>query len=169
MVRRRAAFSLIELVIVIMIIGIVAAIAVPRMSHAATNSKVATASANLQTIRKAVDFFTAEHHGRTPNQDESGAPTNDAEPIIQRLTEGPGKDGVIGGPYLSEIPFNPFANSNTLGAGKSFDSVSGSYAWIYDINDDAVWNDAPIPEELWRVPGARVLLSPSDLLIYNAK
>ena len=169
MTRRRAAFSLIELVIVIVIIGIIAAIAVPRMSHAAVNGKVATASANLQTIRKAVDFFTAEHQGRTPNQDESGTATNDAEPIIQRLTEGPGKDGVIGGPYLKEIPFNPFANANTLGTGKSFVTASGAYAWIYDINTDTVWNDIEIPEELWTVPGARVLLSPSELLTYNAK
>jgi general secretion pathway protein G len=169
MTRRRAAFSLIELVIVIVIIGIVAAIAVPRMSHAAVNGKVATVSANLQTIRKAVDFFTAEHQGRTPNQDESGTATNDAEPIVQRLTEGPGKDGVIGGPYLKEIPFNPFANANTLGTGKSFASASGGYAWIYDINTDTVSNDIAIPEELWTVPGARVLLSPSELLTYNAK
>lgn len=169
MTRTRAAFSLIELVIVIVIIGIVAAIAVPRMGTAAVSSKVATASANLQAIRKAVDMFTAEHKGRTPNQNELGEPTNDAEPINERLLKGPGSDGVTGGPYLNEIPFNPFANANTLGAGKTFTAASGSYAWVYDTMTDIVWNDVPIPQELWPISGARVLLSPSELALYNAK
>lgn len=167
--RSRAAFSLIELVIVIVIIGIIAAIAVPRMGTAAVTSKVATAAANLQTIRKAVDLFTAEHEGRSPNQDESGSPTNDAEPILQRLTAGPGSDGVIGGPYLKELPYNPFAASNTLRADKDFLTPSDGYAWVYDVNSDTVWNDFAIPPELWSLPGARVLLSPTELAVFDVK
>ena len=169
MTRSRAAFSLIELVIVIVIIGIVAAIAVPRMGTAAVSSKVATASANLQAIRKAVDMFTAEHQGRTPNQNDLGEASNDAEPIIDRLLKGPGTDGVIGGPYLNGIPFNPLANANTLNADKTFTAASGSYAWVYDTTTDIVWNDVPVPQELWPLSGARVLLSPSELSIYNAE
>lgn len=167
--RTRAAFSLIELVIVIVIIGVVAAIAVPRMSNAATNSKVATAAANLQTIRKAVDLFTAEHEGRTPNQDEQRVASNDATLIIQRLTEGPGKDGVIAGPYLREIPINPLASSNTLRADKSFDVAQNSAAWVYDLTTETVWNDQDVDPELWSLPVARVLLSPAELLALDAK
>lgn len=164
----RAAFTLIELVIVIVIIGIIAAIAVPRMGNAAQNSRVSTAVSNLQALRKAVDLFTAEHEGRTPNYDETNTRTDDPDSIAVRLTKGPGNDGVTGGPYLAQIPFNPFAQSNTIVMSKNFDRASGAGAWSYDFMTDELWNDAPLDQSLWSVPGAKALLGPGEWADYDA-
>ncbi|MCG3137010.1 MAG: hypothetical protein HJJLKODD_00851 [Phycisphaerae bacterium] len=55
------AFSLVELVIVIVIIGILAAIAIPRYSSATDSAQLQQARANARTIQKALDLFMAEH------------------------------------------------------------------------------------------------------------
>jgi general secretion pathway protein G len=67
--QERSAFTLFELVVVIMILGILAAIAVPRMidtSHQATEN---TARQTLGVIRTAIDQYSVEHNGKWPGAD----------------------------------------------------------------------------------------------------
>jgi general secretion pathway protein G len=167
-IRTRAAFSLIELVIVIVIIGVIAAIAVPRMSSGAVSSKVATTASNLNALRRAVDMFTAEHEGRTPNYNDAMERTDSGDEITKRLTLGPGNDGVRGGPYLIAIPINPFTSTSDIVMSKNFTSPSSAGAWSYDFMTDEVWNDQPVDPALWSIPSAKVILSPEELVSYTA-
>ncbi|MDP8245901.1 MAG: prepilin-type N-terminal cleavage/methylation domain-containing protein [Candidatus Hinthialibacter antarcticus] len=57
---RRRAFTLIELLIVVAIIGILAAIAVPNFLNAITRSKVARVQADLKSIYTAVELYRME-------------------------------------------------------------------------------------------------------------
>jgi len=61
--RRRSAFSLVELVMVVTIIGIVTAIAVPRMASASATASGNALRATLTNVRKAIDVYYAEHGG----------------------------------------------------------------------------------------------------------
>lgn len=56
---RRSAFSLIELVIVVVIMGIVAAIAVPRLSSAADNAASNAVTHDLGALQRAIELYTA--------------------------------------------------------------------------------------------------------------
>ncbi len=60
--RRPRAFTLVELVMVVTIIGVVAAIAVPRMSNSATRASANAVQATLLNVRTAIDCYYAEHN-----------------------------------------------------------------------------------------------------------
>ena len=62
----KRAFSLIELVIVVVIIGIVAAIAIPRMGRGSQGAAESSLVADLSVMRKAIDLYTVEHIGDVP-------------------------------------------------------------------------------------------------------
>ena len=53
--RKNAGFTRIELLVVVLIIGILSAVALPQYTKAVTKSKVATAVASLKTIQQAED------------------------------------------------------------------------------------------------------------------
>ncbi|RDU64843.1 type II secretion system protein [Helicobacter sp. MIT 14-3879] len=54
MMKRRNAFSMIELVFVIVILGVLAAVAVPRFVATRTDAQVATARSDLASVQKAI-------------------------------------------------------------------------------------------------------------------
>lgn len=106
------AFSLIETVLVIVILGIIAAIAVPRMSVAASNSVVAAATANVSALERAIALYAAEHNDRTPAHEADGGINTDEATFAKRLVQTSNAVGDTGvklmfGPYLRELPHNP--------------------------------------------------------------
>ena len=76
------AFTLIELLIVVAIIAILAAIAVPNFLEAQVRSKVSRTKGDLRTVATAVELYTVDHN-RTPTvltgypgaQDRRGGPS----------------------------------------------------------------------------------------------
>ena len=141
MVRKRG-FSLIELTIVIAILGVIAAIAVPRYTAATQGAKLAALKASLDAIRTAIDLYAAEHNGRLPNRKESGDQDHDGNHFVERLTgttDIDGKrlsDGEFG-PYLRspDFPMNPFNERNDvrMGGDPAGDDSDG---WHYDEDTD---------------------------------
>jgi len=64
---RERAFTLIELLIVVAILGVLAAIAIPNFLNAQIRAKVSRALADLRSIRTAVDMYTADHREPPPS------------------------------------------------------------------------------------------------------
>lgn len=58
--RKSRAFSLVELLIVIIIIAVLAAVAIPRFANSTTRSKESALRANLKLFRNAVELFKAD-------------------------------------------------------------------------------------------------------------
>lgn len=66
---RNRAFTLIELLIVVGIIAILAAIAVPNLLEAQVRAKVARAKAEMKTIATGLESYAVDHNKYAPNYD----------------------------------------------------------------------------------------------------
>ena len=64
---RRNAFTLVELLIVVIILGILAAVVIPQFSDASTDARVSSLTTNLATIRGQIEFYKMQHTGKYPN------------------------------------------------------------------------------------------------------
>ncbi len=136
----RRAFSIAELVIVVCIIGILAAIVLPAFQNNATEAKIATAKDNLRILRGVVELYAVNHKDVPPGypgDDPSGEPTS--ETFIQQTT--------VDETYLRRIPQNPFNNLNTinvLGNGEALPTqATGDFGWIYKPSARIVRLDWP--------------------------
>ena len=66
-------FTLIEILIVVVILGILAAIIVPQFTDAAQDAGVSSARSQLQTMRSQVELFRVQNNGAAPADDGAGA------------------------------------------------------------------------------------------------
>ncbi len=154
--RRRAAqliplfaFTLVELVIVVVIIGILASIAVPRISSGAAASNESALKADLTTLRNSIDRYAAEHNGAFPGAagDGIGGTANSAPAFVNQLTKFSNAQGQVSltqgpaypfGPYLRRVPPLPVGDNRdnsdvAIDAANSPPVVTtGSEGWVYN-------------------------------------
>ena len=63
----KRAFTLVELLVVVMILGALAAIAVPRMISGATNAKISACETNVDLINSQIELYYAQN-GQWPQR-----------------------------------------------------------------------------------------------------
>ncbi|WP_428388648.1 type II secretion system protein [Mucisphaera sp.] len=86
------AFTLVEILIVVVILGILAAVVIPQFSDAATEAKVAASAANVRAISGRIAVYHAEHGAFPPTiQDEWFVGSVDS-PIGDSLADAVGVD-----------------------------------------------------------------------------
>ncbi|MHB1156686.1 MAG: type II secretion system protein [Phycisphaerales bacterium] len=149
-------FTLVEIMIVVVILGILAALVVPQFSNAARTSNENVLKEDLRFLRSQVLIYQAQHGGVAPgypNGDTSAAP--DGDTFIAQLTHPTSRDGAVGtvsnasyplGPYLRRIPDNPINALSTVrvaAAPGSFPSeAAGTHGWVYDPTTLKLASDA---------------------------
>ena len=106
--RRLNAFTLIELLLVMVIITILAAIIVPNYAHRASTSRITAAKANVHAMSTALATFEVDN-GRYPTMDEGLAALFNAPPSLASTWHGPYVDKLIandpwGRPYIYRCP-----------------------------------------------------------------
>jgi len=132
-ISRRDAFTLIEVLIVVIIMAVLAATIIPQFSSSTKDAKESSLVFNLHTVQSQIELYKVHHLGKYPElskfADQMTAKTN---------VDGGSTGDTPYGPYITgEVPENPFNNSNELVAVATPGTVptavvAGGAGWQYD-------------------------------------
>jgi prepilin-type N-terminal cleavage/methylation domain-containing protein len=125
----KKAFTLVEILIVVAVLGILAAIVLPTVQNHIQQAKESAAKDNLRILRNTIELYAAQHNGIPP-----GYPNNDPDNVL--ITELDFYNQIVFvGHYLSAMPVNPLngdARITVLGNSVTFpENADGETGWIY--------------------------------------
>jgi len=153
-------FTLIELLIVVIIIAILAAIAIPQFSNTSSDAQEAALDANLATVRSAIELYRVQHKNNYPSKvaatggGEAACTAakgilgtgviNSQNAFVQQLTYYSNAEGqtcsqagagFIYGPYLRTMPAEPISNAATVDvvfAADAGDPTAAGTGWRFN-------------------------------------
>jgi prepilin-type N-terminal cleavage/methylation domain-containing protein len=132
------AFTLVELIVVIVVLAILSGVAIPKYFDYAAKAKESACKGTLGAVRSAIANF---HANSIVNNGTATWPT-----LTQMQT--------LGAVMQEPLPANPYNNSNTIQAATwaTTPPVSGTAGWSYDATTGKFWansNTSGVGEHLW--------------------
>ena len=129
----RRGFTLIEILIVVIILGILAAIVIPQFSSASTDARNSSLSSTLATLRVQIQYYKLQHNDTLPDLTKTwDCLTHKTD--IRGAIDPP--NGPTFGPYLQSPPINPLTGTSIpiVADGTAF--IPGA-DYVYDFNNGA--------------------------------
>ena len=130
--RSRSGFTLVEILIVVIILGILAAIVIPQFTNASQNARESSLQSTLQTLRSQVQLYKLQHGDTLPDLVTGWTPFTAATSY--------GNPSQSYGPYMQAIPMNPMnGNTNVVDSsvatgGATAPTVGTACGFVYDYN-----------------------------------
>ncbi len=142
--KRASAFTLVEIMIVVVLLAILAVIVLPSLTRGTTMAKESALASEVGMLRRFILIYASQHLEVAPgypNGNTTAAPGGDVFRDQAMLSSNAmGQTAAIGtpgfkyGPYLSKIPANPFNGKDTvqmLGNGQAWPAAADdSDGWI---------------------------------------
>jgi general secretion pathway protein G len=126
----RPGFTLVEILIVVIILGILAAIVIPQWSGASTQARVGSIQTTLQSLRGQLDLYKLQHSDTPP-------PVTSLWSLMTTWTDTTGNTTAAAnttlypnGPYYSAVPRNPLNGQSAVGS----NVTSTGEGWYYTVN-----------------------------------
>ncbi len=125
--RVRQGFTLIEILIVVVILGILAAIVIPQFTDASQAAAASNLRSQLQTLRSQIELYNVQNPGLS----------------FDAATPAPGDstfwDPLVQGNYLQSAPLNPLtpdpATNDPSGVGAGV-GAGGAWVWMEAVPGD---------------------------------
>ena len=151
--RKQRGFTLVEILIVVIILGILAAIVIPQFTNASQDARKNSLTSQLQTLRSQIELYKLQHLDENPpglatagNRD--GA-TAWAEFLVRTDADHTVNTSGKFGPYLQTMPLNPISEHDATASGDVFvvtaDVTPGSTSggttegWVYNMTNGKLW------------------------------
>lgn len=127
-------FTLVEILIVVVILGILAAIVVPQFTNAANEARVGNVATQVSSIENQLELWAARNGGSYPDLASAGETWQD----------------LVDDGFFKEIPVNPFNNSSAIvawpGGTNTNENVvyaDGVTGWYFDAATGNIAASAP--------------------------
>lgn len=126
-------FTLVEILIVVVILGILAAIVVPQFTNAANDARQGNVATQGSTLQNQLELFAAQNNGVYPTVAQLNADPADGS------TDG--WSVMVDGNFIKEAPTNPFgglslvtasAAANAAAADAEANAGDGTQGWYYN-------------------------------------
>jgi general secretion pathway protein G len=143
--KKVAAFTLVEILVVVVLLGVLAAVVIPMAGTGTTAAKESALAHDAQMLRRYILVYKSQHLEIAPGYPDGATdqtPTGQA--FVDQITKASnitgqtadrGTPGFDLGPYLMKIPQNPFNQKRTvqvLGNAEAFPAGGdGSHGWVY--------------------------------------
>jgi type II secretory pathway pseudopilin PulG len=136
------------MIMVMSIIGFIAAIAAPRFSSAADQSRDSAVRSDVRNLQFAVEMYAAEHFDRSPAENADGSTQSDGTVVVSRLLQMTDDSGNVNpagpyGPYLRSWPVNPYTGKTSLRVDPS-GAPKGTDGWVLTIGARSISSDAQV-------------------------
>jgi general secretion pathway protein G len=152
--RAKSGFTLVEILIVVVILGILAAIVIPQFTNASVAARESALVSDLQSVRSQVELYKIQHNndllpgaaGATFVQCMEGYTDKDGAVVAQGATGALGK-------YMEKIPVNPFSTIDTVASPDLLVRVGGAAAganthhWRFDLTTGQFQADDNLSDE----------------------
>jgi len=133
---RAQGFTLVEILIVVIILGILAAIVIPQFTNASEDARKSSLTSQLQTIRSQVELFKLQHRDNYPTGADNIAGGTDPTATWNwvKLYQKTDEDGIVSptgkfGPYLQAEPVNNLNGFSVVGG-----APAAATGWVVDAN-----------------------------------
>ena len=148
-------FTLVEILIVVIILGILAAIVIPQFSNASTDAKKNSLTSQLQTMRSQFELYKLQHNDTLPPAFKNGSG------VVNTWDEMTGQTDVAGtvitaattattyGPYLQQTPSNPLNGHTevfvgTADATMGQQNTGGAVGFIMNKTTGKIWGTSAL-------------------------
>ena len=130
---RKTGFTLVEILIVVIILGILAAIVIPQFTNASQDARESALLSQLQTLRSQIELYKLQHMDKLPNL--VGAAPACWTPLTTK-TDNAGVASAAPdafGPYMQSAPSNPINGlSNVVDGNTALPAAAADCGFIFD-------------------------------------
>ncbi|MEO6436296.1 MAG: type II secretion system protein [Tepidisphaeraceae bacterium] len=150
---RKGGFTLVEILIVVIILGILAAIVIPQFTSASQDARKNSLTSQLQTLRSQIELYKLQHLDQLPAGLNGAVGTTTPATAWNQLINKTNAAGTVGtdstlfafGPYLQSNPSNPLNGDTnvfivtadvTMGAASGAGTNDG---FVFNKSNGKIW------------------------------